>query len=162
MKIKNRERLQAAKSRYGLFFLLAVLIVYNEQSVAIQTFNKSTKTYFGDFESIKNRKDLQNYLTGPLMEKFFTTKNHALMDFSPEGQIFYISELQIRQLRTRDPSDFLNYPDKQNYTFGWQPPNEDEELWFTPWNFTTVNANNWILGKVYEKMTFFSFDTFKT
>ena len=148
IKIKNRERLAAAKSRYGLFFLLAVLIVYNEQSVAIQTFNKSTKTFFGSFEQIYNRKDLENYLTGPLLDIFFNTRNHAQMDFSPEGQIFFISEMQIRQLRTRERSDFLDFPDHSNYSTGWAPPDEDEEVWFTPWNYTTVNdANNWILGE---------------
>ena len=49
MKIKNHERMQAAKNRYGLFFLLAVLIVYIEQSISIQESCKYFSNFFIEF-----------------------------------------------------------------------------------------------------------------
>ena len=39
------------------------------------------------------------------------------------------------------------YKDSGNYSVNWQAANASADDWFTPWNYTTVDSNNLILGE---------------
>ena len=87
-----------------------------------------------------------------------------------------MTELQIRQLRTKDQSDFLKYEQTQNYFPGWEnsrsssmslsgfitdskpcnimlnskrdPLDPDAELFiYSPWNYTVIDSNNRVFGE---------------
>ena len=98
------------------------------------------------------------------------------LDQSPEGQIIFMTELQIRQLRTKDQSDFLKNEQTQNFFPGWEnsrsssksvrafitrswpyiivlnskrdPLDPDAELFiYSPWNYTVIDSNNRVFGE---------------
>ena len=87
-----------------------------------------------------------------------------------------MTELQIRQLRTKDQSDFLKNEQTQNYFPGWEnsrsssmslsgvltdsrpcdimlnskrdPLDPDAELFiYSPWNYTVIDSNNRVFGE---------------
>ena len=77
MRIKQRARIRKAMNVYGLFFVLAAVLTVGEHTRAIQDFNKSNSGFWSDFHDVGDRQELEKYITGPLLDKFFGTVNNA-------------------------------------------------------------------------------------
>ena len=77
MRIRQRARIRKAMNVYGLFFLLAAVLTVGEHTRAIQDFNKSNSGFWSDFHAVEDRQELEKYITGPLLDKFFGTVNNA-------------------------------------------------------------------------------------
>ena len=120
--IKRAARLKKAMNVYGLFLFLAAVIIYGDNSKAVQAFNKANQIFWEpEFHALENQIELKKYLTETLMDKLFDVDNgkRAQREISPEKQIIFMSELQIRQLRTRDKIDFYNFPEKRTFGPQW-------------------------------------------
>ena len=62
---------------YGLFCVLAAVLTVSEHTRAIQDFKKSNSGFWSDFHDVHDRQELEKYITGSLLDKFFGTVNNA-------------------------------------------------------------------------------------
>ena len=84
--------------------------------------NHISRFYVDDFQQVTSRVDLNDYLKTMRMEKWQNQDEHGNQhEYSRNGGIVHVTEMQIKQLRTYEADDFYSSWSKManNFTTGW-------------------------------------------
>lgn len=114
---------------FGLFIASIVIIISDTDFATFGANNQVRNFWLSDFEAIADQETLETYLKEGLVEKFFDQdENGNVNKFSHDGSMIYLSDLNVRQLRSSDSKKFLNRwtLETKNFTSGWKPSEKDE------------------------------------
>jgi hypothetical protein len=137
---------------FGLF-LCSVIIILFETNFATGRINDSIKNFWiSDFNSISTRSDLEHYLSKTLTSKFYNQDEYGNVNgFSEDGSIVFISDLNVRQVRSVEASNPFGFWNHQTFNFStsWAANKTVEKQQNVPWRHSEFWNGRSLVGEFF-------------